>query len=483
MRIDKRTKIVCTIGPASEDVKTLTKMAKAGMNVARLNFSHGTHANHRELMKNIRSVSKKLNQPIAIIQDLQGPKIRVGNLLEKGIMLRKGSKIILTTSTNKYNSKDKKIPVTYELLHKDVQAGHILLLDDGLLEIKVLKTEDKDIICEVIVGGKLTSHKGINLPETILTIPAITKKDEKDVEFGVKMGVDLVALSFVKNAKEVYDLRYSIRQYEKKLGIKNQPPIKIIVKVEKHEAIKNLDEIIEATDSIMVARGDLGIETPAEDVPLLQKSIIDKCLAAAKPVIVATQMLDSMIRNPRPTRAEVSDVANAVIDHTDAVMLSGESATGKYPVRTVETMAKIIIETEESSYDDLIGNKIKKEFATADEAVSNVATILANTMEVKLILVASLGGDTARLVSRYRAELPVLVATNDKRVQKQLNLSWGIIPFVIPQCRSLEEFFDRSVGYLKKNKYVKKGDRIIIVAGEPVGVVGNTNLVEIKDIK
>lgn len=480
---DKRTKIVCTIGPASKDVKILTKMVKAGMNVARLNFSHGTHANHRKLIKNIRSVAKKLNQPIAIMQDLQGPKIRVGELPQAGIMLRKGSKIILTTAVDRYNSRDKKIPITYGLLHKDVQVGHILLLDDGLLELKVLKTEDKDIICEVVVGGKLTAHKGINLPETTLTVPAITKKDEKDVEFGIKMGVDLVALSFVKNAKEVYDLRYLIRQYEKKLGIKDQPPIKIIVKVEKHEAIKNLDEIIEATDGIMVARGDLGIETPAEDVPLLQKSIIDKCLAAAKPVIVATQMLDSMIRNPRPTRAEVSDVANAVIDHTDAVMLSGESATGKYPVETVETMAKIITETEASHYDDLVGDKIKKKFSTVDEAVSNVATILANTMEVKLILAASLSGDTARLVSRYRAELPVLVAVNNERVRRQLNLSWGVIPFIIPQCRGLEEFIDRSVGYLKKNKYIKKGDRIIIVAGEPVGVTGNTNLVEIKDIK
>ncbi len=477
---NKRTKIVCTLGPASEKPTVLKKMAKAGMNVARLNFSHGTFTNHKKLMKNIRSVSKKLNKPIAIMQDLQGPKIRVGKLPEKGIMLRAGSETVITTDKKKHKGK---IPCTYDLLHKDVQVGDTLLLDDGLLELKVKKTEGKDIVCRVVVGGRLTSHKGINLPETTLSVPAITKKDEKDVEFGVKNNVDYIALSFVKNAKEVYDLRYLIRQYEKKMGIKDKAPVKIIVKIEKHEAIANFDEILEATDGVMVARGDLGIETPAEDVPLLQKEIIEKTMKASKPVIVATQMLDSMIRNPRPTRAEVSDVANAVIDHTDAVMLSGESATGKYPVQTVETMHKIINETEASTYDDVEPTDITLKYELPEEAISNAATILAGTMDAKLILAASLSGDTGRLVSKFRPELPILVATDNERVRRQLSLSWGVIPFILPKCRSVEEFIDRAVGYLKNNKFVTKGDKIVIIVGEPVGSSGNINMLEIKSIK
>lgn len=475
----KRTKIVCTIGPSSEGQNILEKLVKAGMDVARLNFSHGTHEWHKNIIKVIKQVSEKMDKPLGIIGDLQGPRIRVGELPPKGILLKPKSEVILTTDQKKTEGK---IPITYLNLHKDISAGHRILLDEGLIEIQVLKVSGRDIFCEVIVGGILTSHKGVNLPDTSVSLPPLTEKDKEDLKFAVKQGIDWVALSFVSRASEIYDLRYLIREYEQQLKLPKGLPIKIIAKIEKHEAVKNFDEILEAVDGVMVARGDLGIETPAEEVPLVQKRIIDKCLEAAKPVIVATQMLDSMIRKPRPTRAEVSDVANAVIDHTDAVMLSGETASGSYPMRAVEMMAKIIRETEASVYDDVIIREIVKKIKPIDEAVSRVANILARTVEAKAILAASLSGYTGRIVCRYRPELPILVTTDNERVQRQMTLSWGIVPFVLPPCRSVEELVDRSLGFIKKKRYVKKGDRIIIIAGEPVGRAGNINLIEIKEI-
>lgn len=477
--MSKRTKIVCTIGPVSEKPAVLQKMIKAGMNVARLNFSHGTHVWHGKVIKIIRKISGSSGQPVGIIADLQGPRIRVGELPTAGVKLTPKEKVILTT--NLKNAKNK-IPVTYVDLHKDLSPGNRILLDEGLLELKVLKISGRDILCEVVVGGVLTSHKGVNLPDSSVSIPPLTEKDKEDLEFAVEEGVDWVALSFVSRASEIYDLRYLIRALEKKLKLPKAASIKIIAKIEKHEAVKNLDEILEAVDGIMIARGDLGIETPPEDVPLWQKKIIDKCLAVAKPVIVATQMLDSMIRKPRPTRAEVSDVANAVIDHADAVMLSGETASGAYPLESVEMMAKIIGETERSTYDDLVMTGIVKNIKNIDDAVSQVAKILSKTVEAKIILAASLSGYAGRIVSRYRPELPVLVTTDSVRVQRQLTLSWGIVPFVLPSCRSVEELVDRSIGYIKKNKFVSQGDKIIIIAGEPVGRSGNVNLIEIKEI-
>lgn len=480
MKLTKRTKIVCTIGPASDKQATLEAMFKAGMNVCRQNFSHGTHAYHRQLFKRIRAAAKKVEEPAAIIADLQGPKIRIGEMPEKGVNLKIGDEIVLSTAASKY--KEGVIPVTYAELHRDVKKGDIVLLDDGLVELEVLGVSGKKIETKVTVGGKLTSHKGINLPTASLSVPAITAKDKKDVALAVSLGVDYVALSFVKSAKDIYDLRYMIKDLEKKHKRKSDDPIKIIAKVEKHEAVRAIDEIIEATDAVMVARGDLGIETPAEEVPLVQKRIIEKCLDAAKPVIVATQMLESMTRKPRPTRAEVSDVANAVIDHTDAVMLSGETATGNYPVATVQTMAKIITQTEESHYDDLVFKSYIKKLQPIDEAVSRSAQLMAGGVGAKLILTASMSGNAGRLVSRYRPELPIFVTTDDERVMRQLNLSWAVRPFLLPQCRSIEELVDRSIGYLKKYKFAKKGEKIIIIAGEPVGRSGRLNLVEIREV-
>ncbi|MFA6429262.1 MAG: pyruvate kinase [Patescibacteria group bacterium] len=481
MTISKRTKIICTIGPASNQAPQLEAMIKAGMNVCRLNFSHGTHEDHSALIQRITEVRERLGESVAILQDLQGPKIRVGDLPKDGVELKKGETVVFNTDPN---ATLPEIPLTYHELHQDVKVGDVLLLDDGLLDVRVTKVEGRKISCEVVTGGMLSSHKGLNLPTATLSIPAITDKDKDDVKFGVSQMVDWVALSFVRNAKEIYDLRYLIKQYEDELGTANKAghPIRIIAKIEKHEAVKNIDEIIEAADGIMVARGDLGIEMPAEAVPLIQKEIIEKCLSAAKPVVVATQMLDSMIRNPRATRAEVSDVANAVIDHTDAVMLSGETASGKYPLQAVETMARIIRETEASKYDNVEAEAELHARLSTEAAMSNVASILSRDIKAKVILVASMSGDTGRVVSRYRPEASILVATDDDRTCRQLNLSWGVRAFVLPKCNTVEELVDRSVGHLKKAKLVHAGDKIVIVAGEPVGVTGGVNLVEIRDI-
>jgi pyruvate kinase len=479
----KRTKIVCTLGPSSNNEKILTQLIRAGMNVARLNFSHGTYAEHKKVINLIRKLSKKFDQPITILQDLQGPRIRLGILPEKGIILKAKGKVILTTALKaKYAIKPIKLPVTYNQLHKDVKAGQKILISDGLIKLRVIKVKGFEIECIVIDAGTVFSHKGMNFPETKLAIPTITAKDKKDLDFGIKSEVDMVALSFVRNADDVLDLKKMIKKLELKYQGKKALPTQVIVKIEKPEAVKNFSKILEVTDGVMVARGDLGIEMPAADVPLVQKMMIEKCLLKIKTVIVATQMLDSMIRNPRPTRAEVSDVANAVIDHTDAVMLSGETAEGKYPLEAVKTMAQICERTEESKYNDLDFRKIFKEKLHTDDAISSSANLLAKDLNVKAILVASISGYTGRIVSRYRPELPILVTTNNEKVRRQLNLSWGVIPFVLPRCQTIESLVKQALVHIKNKKYVKPGDKVIITAGFPLGKSGNVNWIKIQEI-
>lgn len=455
-------------------------MIKAGMNVARHNFSHGSHEYHAERMKMIRKVAEEEKHPIAILLDLQGPKIRVGTLPDEGILLENGDQVTFTANENDFEKK--MFMITYPMLAEDVKPGERILLDDGLLSAEVVRIEGTHVISKIIDGGTLFSKKGVNFPDSELTISAMSDKDKQDVAFGVSQGVDWIALSFVRSAKEIFDLRFLIKAEEvKQFGKESDHPIKIIAKIEKREAVDNIVEILDAVDGIMVARGDLGIEMPAEEVPLIQKQLIDRCLYASKPVIVATQMLDSMIRNPRPTRAEVSDIANAVIDHTDAIMLSGETANGKFPVESVETMARVVHQTEKSKYDFL---PVKQDIMgeTTEEAVSEVANILARRIKAKTILVASISGDAGKIVSRYRTELPIYTATNSDRVMRQLNLSWGVIPFVLPSCSTVEELVERSVSELKDRHAVKQGEKIIIVAGEPVGHTGGVNLVEIREI-
>lgn len=484
----KRTKIVCTIGPSSNSEKILTQMIKAGMNVARLNFSHGTYPEHAKIIKLIRKLSKKFVQPITILQDLQGPRIRVGFLPGKGVFLKARQTIILTTDLKAKVIPSGaripvKIPVTYEKLHLEVKPGQPILLADGAIELKTIKVKGKDIECLILNDGFISSHKGINLPETKLSLPTITDKDKNDLAFGIKNNVDMIALSFVRTAQDVLDLKDLIKRLEIKYQGKKSLLTQVIVKIEKREAVENFTKILEVTDAIMVARGDLGIEMPEEDVPLVQKMMIEKCLNAAKPVIVATQMLESMIRNPRPTRAEVSDVANAVIDHTDAIMLSGETAEGKYPVEAVAIMAQIAQRTERSKYDNLEFSQIFKGKLQIDDAVSSSADLLAKNLKAKAILIASITGNTARLIARYRPELPILVTTNNEKVRCQLNLSWGVVPFVLPKCRTIEDLAAKALVYIKNKKYVKAKDKIILVAGFPLGKSGNVNWIKIQEIK
>jgi len=477
--MDKQTKIVCTIGPSSEDLKILSAMTKAGMNVARLNFSHGTHENHEILIQHIRKIEKKTGKPVAILQDLQGPKIRVGDIPEKGIELVEGTKVVFST-----DEKNKKaIPIGHSDLHEFVKKGEIMLLDDGEMQVKILSVRKQTIKTQVLVGGILLPHKGINIPESDLSgLTVLTEKDKNDVYFGVKHGVDMIALSFVMAPENILDLKYHIKKVEEELGIVPEQPIRIIAKIEKAEAVRRIDEILDVVDCIMVARGDLGIEIPAEDVPVTQKKLIDKALEKARPVIVATQMLDSMQNNPRPTRAEVSDVANAVIDHTDAMMLSNETASGKYPVESVAMMSKIIKGTEKSKYDNLFFRDPKEKIHKIDDTISGLSRLVAEEVGAKLILAASISGETGRLISRYRPEYPIVIATTTDRVRRQLNLSWGVHPFILYPCNSIEELVERSVLMLKKMKKVKKDDTIIVVAGEPVGQAGHVNLLEVRKV-
>jgi pyruvate kinase len=480
----KRTKIVCTIGPASSSEKILTQLIKAGMNVARINFSHGTYPEHKRVINIIRRLSKKVDQPITILQDLQGPRIRVGIIRATGVVLQPQETAILTSDQKYKWQKDNpnKLPTTYANMHRDVKKGEEILLVDGLIRLKVRQIKGQDVICKIIMPGLVETHKGINLPQTKLSIPTITSKDKKDLEFGIKNDVDMVALSFVRSADDVRQAKRLINKFAQKYK-KHNFPTKVIVKIEKPQAIKNFKTILQETDGVMVARGDLGIEMPADKVPLMQKKMIDDCLAAAKPVIVATQMLESMIVNPRPTRAEVSDVANAVIDHTDAVMLSGETANGKYPVEAVKTMARIAQRTEKSKYDDLQFRQALAYRLHIDDAISSSANLLARNLKVQAILVASLTGYSGRIVSRYRPELPILVTTNNEKVRQQLNLSWGVIPFVLPKCKTIEELIDKALIFIKKKKFVKTKDKVIIIAGFPLGESGNLNWIKIQEIK
>ena len=475
----KRTKIVCTLGPASDSPALIEKMVHAGMDVVRLNFSHGTHAYHEKVIARIRKIEKKIGRPIAILQDLQGPKIRIGTLPDQGIPLTEGASATFTTGRELYRNNI--IPIDYTALHRYLKKGNRILLDEGRIEVEVVRMAGRVIHTRVRVAGTLYSNKGINVPDGHIHAGALSSKDKEDAVFGVLHGVDMIALSFVNDGSDVRRLRAFLARNQKKVE-GSQPPIRIIAKIERREAVVHMEEIIEAADGIMVARGDLGLEAPQEDVPLIQKKLIDCALEAAKPVIVATQILDSMQERPRPTRAEVSDVANAVIDHSDAVMLSNETAVGKYPLEAVATMARIVVKAEASTYDNMPLRNPKNKIHKTDDVISGLSRVIAEKLNARLILAASLTGETGRMISRYRPEFPILVATSTMRVARQLILSWGVIPFILLPCRTIEELVKASVAYLKKHKVLTSGDKIIIIAGEPVGHAGHVNLLEVRKI-
>ncbi len=467
----RKTKIVCTLGPASNDKETILKMAEAGMNVARFNFSHGDHAEQKARMDMVREVEEEFGKPIGIMLDTKGPEVRTGVLKDDKVDLTAGEEIILTT--DEIEGDKNRVSVTYKKLNEDLKKDSVILIDDGLIELNVKNIEGNDIYCEIINGGELGSRKGVNLPGIKVQLPALTDKDRKDILLGVEEEVHFIAASFVRKASDVLEIR-------KLLEENGAEDINIIPKIENEEGVENIDEIIEVSDGIMVARGDLGVEIPTEKVPVIQKVIIEKCNEAAIPVITATQMLDSMIRNPRPTRAEASDVANAIVDGTDAIMLSGESAAGKYPVQSVETMARIAIEMEESHAFKEKMAKRKPSSNSTTESISFAACETAVNLDADALLTATGSGLTARVVSKFRPFIKIIAATPSKKVQHFLTLCWGVYPLISKFTSSTDEMIDTAIDTALEHGLIKLGDLITITAGAPTGMPGTTNLIKVE---
>lgn len=470
----RRTKIVCTIGPASRDPDLLRQLVLAGMDVARLNFSHGDHAEHAENIERIRAVAADTGRPVTILADLQGPKLRVGKMDGDGVLLREGDQAVLTTA-QLVGRDPQALPVQYPGLPHLVEPGDRILIDDGLLELQVLSTEETIIRCRVLVGGVLQSNKGLNLPHASLDIPSITDKDREDLGFALDRGVDWVALSFVRTADEMLQLKQMIGTH-----LSAEDGVPVMAKIEKPEALDNISAIIDASDAIMVARGDLGIEIRPEEVPMAQKHIIAACNAAGVPVVTATQMLDSMIRNPRPTRAEASDVANAILDGTDAVMLSGETSIGAYPVEAVRTMVRIACEVEGTQ--GIAARRSAPEervTKTIADAVSHAARDAAHSLDAAAIITPTASGYTARLMSHHRPRCPIIAITPSPVVQRRLGLYWGVTPLIAPRTDSTDEVLSQAVQAARERELVKAGDTVVLTGGAAGSVPGTTNLVRI----
>lgn len=469
----RKTKIVCTIGPASESVDTLVKLIEAGMNVARLNFSHGDHEEHRRRIENIREAARITNKTVGILLDTKGPEIRTHNMENSSIELEEGKELII--SMTEVLGTPEKISVTYEKLIYDVKKGSKILLDDGLIELEVteIDLEKKEIHTKILNGGILKDKKGVNVPGVSINLPGITEKDAKDILFGIKHDVDFIAASFVRRTSDVLEIR-------KILDENNGAHIRIIPKIENREGVDNIDDILEVADGLMVARGDLGVEIPAEEVPLIQKSLIKKCNRLGKPVITATQMLDSMQRNPRPTRAEASDVANAILDGTDAIMLSGETAAGMFPVEAVRTMHSIAYWTESAIDHKRILSTISKETKhNVTDAISQSVAHTAINLDVKAIITATVTGYTAQMISKYRPKAPIIAVTSSEHTLRRLSLVWGVYPQLGVEAKTTDDMFDIAVQESINSKIVKHGDVVVITAGIPAGETRTTNLMKI----
>lgn len=479
-RIDgKRTKIVATIGPASSDDSTLRQLIRKGVNVARINFSHGDHKTHGEVIDRIRRISEEEDVVVAVMCDLQGPKIRIGKVEKEPLRLKTGDKVTLTLNEELAGSGD---PYTIVLPHpefvRDIEPGMPLLLDDGNLEFVVTEKTNDTLVCQVVIGGPLSSRKGITAPTAKLSLSAITDKDRADVEFALKKDADYIAMSFVRSEEDIRELRWLMRH----LGGAHPPGI--VAKIEKHEALENIEAIIESSDGIMVARGDLGVETPAEEVPFHQKRIIRLCNIASKPVITATQMLNSMVDSPRPTRAEASDVYNAIMDGTDAVMLSNETAAGKYPVAAVETMATIAVIAER----DLLSaeREIKPIYPPNAEgreiisdAIGQATGQIAEVLRCKAIVTSTLTGYTARRVAKERPRTPIICVTPSEVTYRRMALVWGVIPMMTPQFHTIDEMIETVVRTANNSGLVERGDTMVIIAGVPFGIGGQTNFLKL----
>ncbi|AYV67458.1 MULTISPECIES: pyruvate kinase [Niallia] len=472
----RKTKIVCTIGPASESVEKLTQLMEAGMNVSRLNFSHGDFEEHGARIKNIREAAEITGNNIAILLDTKGPEIRTNNMKDGSIELVAGNDIIV--SMTEVEGTTEKFSVTYEGLIDDVEPGSKILLDDGLIGLEVTKIDKAagEIHTKILNSGTLKNKKGVNVPGVAVNLPGITEKDANDILFGIEQGIDFIAASFVRRASDVLEIKQLLED-------NNASHIHIIPKIENQEGVDNIDEILEVSDGLMVARGDLGVEIPAEEVPLVQKMLIKKCNTLGKPVITATQMLDSMQRNPRPTRAEASDVANAIFDGTDAIMLSGETAAGLYPVEAVQTMNNIAARAEEAlNYKEILSKRSKDSEHSITDSIGQSVAHTALNLEVKAVITPTGSGHTARMISKYRPEAPIIAVTYDAKIQRQLALVWGVYPRLSQKSESTDEMLDVAVQEGVNSSIVTHGDLVVITAGLPVGEAGTTNIMKIHVI-
>ena len=466
----KKTKIVCTLGPASQNEEVLTKLIENGLNVCRFNFSHGSHEEHKERMDMVKKVREELKKPVAILLDTKGPEIRTGNFADPEVFLEEGSKFTITMA-DVVGTKEI-CTVSYKGLANDVVKGNLILIDDGLVGLRVEEVIGEEINCIVENSGIVKNHKGVNVPGVKINLPALTPKDISDIEFGITQDIDFIAASFVRKASDVLAIREVLEN-------NNATYIKIISKIENQEGVDNLEEILQVSDGLMVARGDLGVEIPTEEMPIVQKEMIKKCNELGKPVITATQMLDSMIRNPRPTRAEVTDVANAIYDGTDAIMLSGETAAGKYPVEAVKTMATIAKRIEETlDYDNILRSKGLNNTNVTD-AISYATCTTAKSLNASGIVTSTSSGHTARMVSKFRPNTPIIAATPNEKTSRQLSLSWGVYTVNCQQAGNTDDLIDNSIEASKNEGFIHDGELVVITAGVPTGVSGTTNLIKV----
>jgi pyruvate kinase len=466
----RRTKIVCTIGPATAAPRMLERLARAGMDVARLNFSHGDHDEHARVMRAIRSLERKIGRPIGIIQDLAGPKLRIGEIAGGEVTLKPQQEVVLSAAAS---PDPRHIPLPVPEAAKALAPGQRVLLGDGAIELVVMGSAGAEIRCRVRVGGTLRSRQGVHLPDVALPIKTVTPKDLVDLKFGLKHGVDWVAMSFVRSARDLEPIRREIGRAAKR-------PL-VMAKIEQHEAIARLDEIIEAVDGVMVARGDLGIELPLERVPILQKEIIRRCNAAGKPVVTATQMLETMMTNARPTRAEVSDIANAVLDGTDAVMLSGETAIGSYPIEAARVMARVAVRAESTfDYAARLAESSRWACRTVTDGISQATVGLADDLSARAIITATATGHTAFMTAMHRPRQPIIAVTPDVATQRRLTLAWGVRPLLANRGRNTDTLITNAIGRAREAGLVREGDLVVITAGVPAGVAGRTNLVKVE---
>lgn len=467
----RKTKIICTLGPASESEEIVRDMILSGMNVARFNFSHSDHTEHLARFKQLDKLRRELNLPIAALLDTRGPEIRIGMVKDGKITLTQGKKVTLTTKD--VIGDEKTLPVNYDKLPDDIKDGDRILIDDGLIELVVLSHTSTDICCSILNGGDVSNRKGVNVPGVRLSMPYLSEKDKADILFGAEVGFDFIAASFTRTGED-------IEQIKALLSNTKNPNIRIIAKIENGEGVRNIDEILRVADGVMVARGDMGVEIPFEEIPVLQKMLIKKCYNAGKQVITATQMLDSMMKNPRPTRAETTDVANAIYDGTSAIMLSGETAAGKYPVEAVRTMANIAIKAEmDIDYEKRFRTRDVHDFPNITNAISHATVTTAIDLNAAAIVTVTKTGQTARMISKFRPQSPIIGCTTNEMVSRQMNLSWGVTPILCEEKFTNDELFDHAVARAEECNLVKSGDLLVITAGVPLGISGTTNIMKV----